>query len=512
LKNSPIRTPVPQTDYGFADMKLYRVIVWLLRVFSRLYFIEVRSQGPERIPGSGPVILAANHPASVLDAILLAVETRRQIHFLVRSSLFQNRLVSGLLYQLGAIPVYRSHETRDSGKRNMAAFDKVYELFERGGCLGLFPEGKNSPPGQVAELRTGGARMALGAEERNNYRLGLSIVPVGLNYEHRELFMSSALLRFGPPLRVSDYARMHKIDPEAAVRRLTADLQESLRQQAMHVEDQQVDKLAKDLAEALDYRLEPLAADEPASDTQQAKPGSRIKQWIWKLLEWYRPDPAAGGDPFETREKTRKQISAILLRAAVRNSSVIAPLRRQVDRYQDHLRQAELSHAVKRLLNKPVHQRLIRLQMTFYAIAMAPVALFGLVHNIVPYMFTKYTARLVRQEPIRAFAYFGVGFLAFTVTYAALGFWLWYFVGMTWKWALAYLALLPPAGFAALHYRRNILVYRDRILVRSFFWNQEELLRLLRRERQEVINRFRELEADVRKDADPYASARDTET
>jgi glycerol-3-phosphate O-acyltransferase/dihydroxyacetone phosphate acyltransferase len=512
LKNSPIRTPVPKTDYGFADMKLYRVIVWLLRVFSRLYFIEVRSQRPDRIPDSGPVILAANHPASVLDAILLAVETRRQIHFLVRSSLFQNRFVSGLLYQLGAIPVYRSHETRDSGRRNMAAFDKVYELFERGGCLGLFPEGRNSPPGQVAELRTGGARMALGAEERNNYRLGLTIVPVGLSYEHRELFMSSALLRFGPPVRVSDYARLHKGDPETAVRRMTADLQELLRQQAMHVEDQQVDKLAGDLAEALEYRLEPLDADEQESDTQQTNPRLWIKRWVWKLMEWYRPDPAADADPFETREKNRQQISAVLLRAAARNPSALAPLRRQVDRYQDHLHQAELSHAVKRLLNKPVRQRLIRLQMTFYAIAMSPVALFGLVHNIVPYMFTKYTARLARQEPIRAFAYFGVGFLAFTVTYAAFGFWLWYFAGMSWKWAFAYLALLPPAGFAALHYRRNILVYRDRILVRTFFWNQEELLWLLRRERREVINRFRELEANLRTDPDPNPSAGGTET
>jgi hypothetical protein len=150
--------------------------------------------------------------------------------------------------------------------------------------------------------------------------------------------------------------------------------------------------------------------------------------------------------------------------------------------------------------------------MTFYAIAMAPVALFGLVHNIVPYMFTKYTPRLVRQEPIRAFAYFGVGFLAFTTAYAGFGFWLWYFAGMTWKWALAYLALLPPAGFAALHYRRNLLVYRDRILVRTFFWNQEELLRLLRRERREVIHRFRELETDLRTDPDPNPSAGGAET
>lgn len=497
MKNSPIRAPTPNPDFDFAGMKLYRIIVWLLRIFSRLYFIEVRSLRPDRIPRAGPVILAANHPASILDAILLAMQTSRQIHFLVRSSLFKNRFVGALLYRLGAIPVYRSHETEEHGKRNIAAFDKVYELFERSGCLGLFPEGRNSPPGKVAELRTGGARMALGAEERNNYRLGLVIVPVGLNYEHRELFMSSATLRFGPPVRVSEYARLHKSAPAEAVRRLTADLQESLRQQATHVEDQQVDKLAGDLAEALDYSLEPLAADEQAADAAETKPRPRIKGWLWKLLEWYRPDPASDSGAFETRSRNRKQISAVLLKAASRNRSALAPLRRQVDRYQDHLRQAELSHAVKRLLNKPVRQRLIRLRMTFYAIVMAPVALFGLVHNIVPYMFTKYTARLAREEPIQAFAYFGVGFLAFTAVYAALGFWLWYSAGMSWKWAIVYLGLLPPAGFAALHYRRNILVYRDKVLVRRFFWNHAELLRLLRRERREVINRFKELEADL---------------
>ncbi|MBS3731588.1 MAG: hypothetical protein KGY42_01665, partial [Desulfobacterales bacterium] len=72
-------------------MKLYRVIIWLLRVFSRLYFVEVRSLHPERISGSGPVILAANHPASILDAILLATQTPRRIHFLAHSRLFKNR-------------------------------------------------------------------------------------------------------------------------------------------------------------------------------------------------------------------------------------------------------------------------------------------------------------------------------------------------------------------------------------------------------------------------------------
>lgn len=478
-------------------MKLYRLAVRLLKIFSYLYFIEVRAQYPDRIPESGPVILAANHPASVLDAILLAMQTRRQIHFLAKSGLFKNRIMGNLLKKVGAIPVYRSQDTGGHGKTNITVFDKVYELFEKGGCLGLFPEGRNSPPGRVAELRTGGARMALGAEERNNYSLGLKIVPVGLNYEHLGMFMSSALLRFGKPIQVADYAKLHSNDPANAIKKLTADLQESLRQQAMYAEDEHTSELADDLYKAMGYSVSPLSEGEGKDETSEAKTQSRLKRLVWKILEWYKPDPPETADPFETRERNRRYLIEILAKAAAENPSEVGALRRQVDLYKDHLRQAELSHAVKQSLDRPVRERLIRLRMTVYALAMAPVALFGLIHNIVPYMVTKYTARLIREEPIRAFAYFGIGFLAFGLAYAAFGFWLWYFAEMNWKWVIVYLALLPPAGFAVLRYRRNIVMYRDKILVRTFFWNQQELVRLLRRERSDLIARFKELEAEL---------------
>jgi hypothetical protein len=164
-----------------------------------------------------------------------------------------------------------------------------------------------------------------------------------------------------------------------------------------------------------------------------------------------------------------------------------------VDRYQDHLRQTELSRALKRSLEEPVRERLIRLRMTIYMILLAPVALFGLMHNLVPYLVTLCLARLARDEAIRAFAYFGVGLLAFTLTYAALGLWLCLGAGIAWNWMLVYLVLLPPAGFFTLRYRRNILLYRDKILVRAFFWNNAELIRLLHRERQRMIEHFQAL-------------------
>lgn len=476
-------------------MKFYRIIVWILRAFSHLYFTGVRCLHLERIPESGPVILAANHPASVLDAILLAIHTRRQIHFLVRSSLFKNRLLGSLLLALGAIPVYRAQEVQDYGKRNEAVFGKVYELFERGGCLGLFPEGRNSPSGQVAEIRTGGARMALGAEERNNYRLGLTIVPVGINFEHRELFMSEVLLRFGPVIRVADYAELHRQDPAGAVRQLTDDLQKLMREQTMHVEDKQVRELAYDLSGVLGYGHAGHDSDVSEHEPPGAGRQSVLKRLIWRILDWYTPEVKDTSDPLEKRIKNREHLAGVLAKAAADDPAMVSSLRRQVDRYRDHLHQTRLTRAAKRSLDEPVRERLIRLRMTVYALAMAPVALFGLVHNIAPYLFTKFTARLAKDDAIRAFAYFAMGFLAFTLAYAGFGLWLWYSAAMNWKWILAYLALLPPAGFAALRYRRSILLYRDKILVRGFFWNEEELVELLRRERKWIIERFEELAA-----------------
>lgn len=479
-------------------MKLYGPIVRLFSIFNHLYFTSIRSHNEERVPESGPVILASNHPTSILDAILLATQNRRKIHFLAKSGLFRNRVVAGLLYGVGAIPVYRSHETRDAGSRNVEVFEKVYELFERGGCLGIFPEGSNSPARGIGEVRPGTARMALAAEARNNYRLGLKIVPVGLNFENRELFMSAVLLRYAAPIRVADYAELHRKDPEEAVARLTAHLQESLRRQTLHVENDQVRALATDLAEALGQDpMQTKGGNTEATDADNRQP-SRIKRWIWKLLDWYHPDAGDVDAPLETRLHNEQYLTDVLTRATANDPEAVQLLRRQVDRYQAHLHQTELSQVVKQSLNEPVRERLIRLRMTIYAIAMAPLALFGLVHNAIPYFFTKYTAQLNRDEAIRAFAYFGIGFLAFIISYGGFGFWLWYSAEMGWKGILGYLATLPPTGFITLRYRRDILVYREKILVRTFFWDQQELLQLLQRERQEVVERFRTLTGEPR--------------
>lgn len=474
-------------------MPFYHLIIRFLRLVIRLYFVEIRTSGRERVPGRGPVMLAANHPSSVLDPFLLATQVRRTIHYLARSGLFRYPVVATFFRQLGAIPVYRAAETQDSATRNAAVFAKVYELFEAGGCVGIFPEGRNSPYGYVGELRTGGARMALAAEARNHFRLDLTIVPVGITYEHRELLMSAVLVRYGEPIRVADYAADYRRDPERAIKRLTADLQAAIRRETLHIEDRRLEALVKDLSEVLGHELAVRGTiDTPSTDDElAAKPW--FKRWLWKALAWYRRGPPPDRQLLQHRVRSRQHIGEVLASAAKREPAAVEALRTQLERYKAHLRQTELREALDQAFDEPVRQRLIRLRMTLYAVCMAPVALFGLVHNVAPYLVAKASGRLVGSEATRAFTYFGVGVLAFLTAYALYGVWLWRTAELGGLWTLAYLALLPPTGLAALHYRRNLLVYRDRILLRTFFWDRKELVQLLREERRVMLRRFQEL-------------------
>ncbi|MDX1609559.1 MAG: 1-acyl-sn-glycerol-3-phosphate acyltransferase [Halofilum sp. (in: g-proteobacteria)] len=471
---------------GRDPMKLYQVLIRFFRVVNRLYFADIQAFGRRRVPKRGPVLLAANHPGSILDAILLSTQFQRPIRYLARSGLFRWPILATLFRQLGAIPVYRRHETGDHAQRNVEAFERVFRVFERGGCVGIFPEGRNSPVQQVGELRTGAARMALGAEARNDYRLGVVIVPVGILFANREFLNTAAVLRCGRPIAAADYADLHRDAPEAAVRKLTRDLQAALRRQAAHIEDLQLGELASDIAA---LRVQ----DAPRPPAAGPRP-SALRRWLRALAGSYRRGRSRSeGQALLHRVHDRQRIAATLARAARTEPEAVTELRRRLERYHDHLDQTRLRRTLARTHQRPLRGRWPRVRFTVYALAMAPVAGFGLVHNAVPYFFARWLARRFRDDAVRLFASFMLGVLAFGATYAGIGVWLYRDLGLGAAWTAAYMALLPPTGLAALGYRRSLFVYRDRILVRTLLSHHRDLANRLRRERGEILEAFHAL-------------------
>lgn len=138
-----------------------------------------RVLGAWRVPSTGPVILAGNHSHNV-DGPMLIGTCPRPVHFLVKKEAFVGPL-DPFLRGIGQLPV-------DRGSADRTAVTAALGVLERGGVLGIFPEGTRGE-GDFAELRSGLAYFAV--------RSGAQVVPVAVLGSARPGRMISAL----PPLR-----------------------------------------------------------------------------------------------------------------------------------------------------------------------------------------------------------------------------------------------------------------------------------------------------------------------
>jgi 1-acyl-sn-glycerol-3-phosphate acyltransferase len=110
-------------------------------------YFRWRVFNPERVPESGPVILASNH-ASFIDPPLVGAGLKRGINYLARESLFRFPGIGALLRSWQAVPV-----DRDGG--GAAGLKAILERLLAGGGIILFPEGTRTRDGQLQPARSG---------------------------------------------------------------------------------------------------------------------------------------------------------------------------------------------------------------------------------------------------------------------------------------------------------------------------------------------------------------------
>ncbi|WP_399066335.1 1-acyl-sn-glycerol-3-phosphate acyltransferase [Streptomyces winkii] len=121
-----------------------------------------RVLGAWRVPPSGPAILAVNH-SHFIDGPMLMGTSPRPVHFLIKQEMFKGPLGS-FLRGIGQISV-------DRGSTDRAAVLGALGVLERGGVMGIFPEGTRGE-GDFASLRSGLAYFAV--------RSGAPVVPVAV--------------------------------------------------------------------------------------------------------------------------------------------------------------------------------------------------------------------------------------------------------------------------------------------------------------------------------------------
>jgi 1-acyl-sn-glycerol-3-phosphate acyltransferase len=131
---------------------------------------KIRWHHLDRIPESGPVILAVNHNSQADTAAMarLVWQSGRIPRFLIKSGVFGWPIVGGVMKGAGQIPVYRN--TKDAE----AALHDATIALQRGECVIIYPEGTitHDPAYLPMQGKTGVARLALANP-------GVPVIPVG---------------------------------------------------------------------------------------------------------------------------------------------------------------------------------------------------------------------------------------------------------------------------------------------------------------------------------------------
>lgn len=233
---------------------LYRLLKIFVGIGIRFYYKEVKVLNRKALVSNGPMIFISNHPNTLMDAMIIGYITKQPVYFMAKGTLFNSRLKLWLLRSLKMIPINRQGEGAVKGVSNQSSFEECYQLLESNHTLVIFPEGTSFLERRLRELKTGTARIALEAESRNEGKLKLKVVPLGLNYLKAEKFRSSILVNVGKKISVTEFLEDYKLNAGKAAKKVTEIFRLNLEEILINSKTKEQEQLVDDLAELLSSR------------------------------------------------------------------------------------------------------------------------------------------------------------------------------------------------------------------------------------------------------------------
>ncbi|UOQ66255.1 lysophospholipid acyltransferase family protein [Hymenobacter volaticus] len=442
-------------------MLFYTVMKPLVQVALRVFFRRLEIRHRDRLQTPGPLLMVSNHPNTLMDPLVVAANRREPISFLAKSTFFKNPITRAILTSGNSIPIYRRQDVETDGApvtneqmaaQNEATFGKCYDYLGKGGTVMIFPEGTSVSERRLRPLKTGAARIALGAEARHDFKLGLRLLPVGINYFDPQHFRSDVLINVAPPIRVADYADAYRQDPLAAADQLTEDFRRHLEQRLVITRDAAEDELVQ--------RLE--------------------RTFTGHLIE---DDPRTLYDNF--------QLSRTLLQAVTyfdqHDPGRLTEARAHLTAYLSELKRLGLTDDALESERKGRTRGERALRAVVKLTLGLPVYLYGVLNNYLPYKLPSVVAkRATKEVEFVAPIMLVVGMLTFSVGYIIQIALVHHFT-QDWRWTTLYGISLPLTGFYALSYWNQLASRVRRVRALRLFRQQRPLMENLLRQRATIL-------------------------
>ncbi|MEO6334910.1 MAG: lysophospholipid acyltransferase family protein [Pyrinomonadaceae bacterium] len=435
----------------------FRFILTIFGIALRFFFRRIETVNADIVPRGPGVLFVLNHPNGLIDPALVFVALPRKISFLAKSTLFRMPVISFLLKTVEALPLYRKIDTGEDLSKNQRTFEMCSDLLHRGGSIALFPEGISHNSPKLLPMKTGAARIALGAAAAAGGAAEFKIVPVGLYYTSKTTFRSEALLHFGEPFTVP------RVDPDEdgqpprdAVRELTSKIEDELRVVTLNAESDAELHVAK------------IAEQIFASSASNDNLGEKLDFLKNYVSENVGPNVTRAGT--ELAERLRDYDARL-------GSFGIEP---------QHLSLAELTQSFV------VYRALVQ---TWVLILLAPFAVYGAILHAPAYQLCKLVAYLYSRhgaDDIASTVKVLAGMLFVPFTWLVAGGVLYFLSG--WQLALASVPFSFLCGYAALYSLEELEEMRGWAkAIWLFLTRKEKFLRLFV-ERAELHRELREFD------------------
>jgi len=238
---------------------IYRLLRWFTGIALHWFYSSIQIIGRDRIPLTGPVLLAVSHHNALVDALIAIWLIPRRLTLTAKATLMDNMFLARLFPIVGIVPLRRAADERKrvtggalDVARNIGAFENLLDVLEKGGMILIFPEGKSHSEIALAPLKTGIARIALEARDARGVQ-GLQIVPLGLSFEDKGNPGTAVLAEAGVPLMMDDIS-------EIGVESLTREIASRLASVSLKTPDPSPDREAVKRKGSIHPIASPLAA------------------------------------------------------------------------------------------------------------------------------------------------------------------------------------------------------------------------------------------------------------